>query len=329
MNYNYAPLRRELLRSIRGQKSQNFINRKLNFHYNQVYRWESGYTSISWTNFLKFASACKVDVDLALKKIILYSNKSDRYDLLVRHLVGDTSIKTISKLLGKSRFTVGRWLNKQSEPSLDDILSLIHLQALVLGEFLEAMVPLDQLSTLGPDLKLPLIQKKLFYSDPRIAAVIRCFELKDYLALRVHKEGFIANKLGISIASEIELLKKLTNTKVIRKTNGKYIVQLVRIDTRGDFIGNTNIKKYWTQAAYNYLQQLNEPSTEAIFGYHVFSASAQVCAEIKKEMLDFQARIKALIGTDREPAENLLVLNFQVFNPENVLPNILNHDELL
>lgn len=318
---NYSLLRRELLQIMRGHRSQNFINRKLGFRFNQVYRWESGYTAISWTDFVRFASACRIDVGQALQKTFMFNGKSERYELLVKHLIGDASVTDMSSLLGKSRFTLSRWVNAKSEPTLEDIFALIHLQALLLGEFIEAMVPLDRFRNLDPVLKSRFLLKQLLYSDPRVGAVLRCFELKDYLQLTRHQEGFIAKKLGISIDHEQMLLQKMKNAGVIKRVNGKYEIQLRRFDTSGDFISNTKLKKYWTQVALNYLQRLERPPADSLFGYHVFSVSPKASKEIHKATGEFYARIKSLIGTDAEPAEEILVLNFQIFNPANVLEN--------
>ncbi len=318
----YSSLRRELLQIIRGHRSQAFINRRLGFKFNQIYRWESGYTAITWTDFLKLASVCHVDVESALRKVLLFEGNPRRSDLLIKHLIGETSVTRIASILGKSRFTVARWVKAQSEPTLDDMLSLFHLQALLLGELLGCLVPVEQLSSLDPQLKRQHLQKQLFYSDPRIGVAIRCFELKDYQELRQHQEGFISRKLGIDINDERELILKMNSAGMIKKLKGKYTVQLRRIDTSGHFIGNTKIKKYWTHVACNYLEKLKEPPRDALFGYHVFSASSRTRKEIQKAMAEFQAQVKALIGSDDQPAEELLVLNFHIFNPSQNLGDV-------
>lgn len=316
---DYKILRRELLQIIRGDRSQTFINRRLGFKFNQVYRWESGYTAISWTDFLKVTSICHVDIESTLKKILLYQDKPERYDLLIKHVIGESSVTRIAAILGKSRFTIARWLKAESEPTLQDMLSLFHLQALVLGEFLEFIAPIDRFSKLDSQVKRPLLQRQLFYSEPRVGAVIRCFELKNYLELPKHQEGFIAQKLGIDINDEREMIRKMRNAGVIKKLKGKYRVQIRRIDTMGDFIRNTNLKKYWAQVGCNYLEKLKAPPKDSLFGYHVFSASPQTCRKIQKAMMDFHAQVKALIGSDNQAAEELLVMNFQVFNPSGAL----------
>ena len=47
----------DLLKLIRGKRSQQQMNDRLGHSFNQSYRWEKGITKISWPGFVEYCSA--------------------------------------------------------------------------------------------------------------------------------------------------------------------------------------------------------------------------------------------------------------------------------
>src|SRR5687768_17558011 len=114
---------RELVRAVRGKRSQTAVNRKLGYGFNQVSRWETGRTTISWPAFVKLSAACKVDVAAAARDLF---STSARAEEIVAFFAADAKQTDIAKKLGVSRFTLRRWLASEAAPPLAAILSLVH-----------------------------------------------------------------------------------------------------------------------------------------------------------------------------------------------------------
>lgn len=301
---------------MRGGRSQNYVNRKLGYKFNQVYRWESGYTSIAWSDFLKFASVCRVDTKSALSETLLFKGSQQKSEDLITHLIGDAKVSSVSTLLSKSRFTVGRWLRAESEPMLEDILALIHFQGLALAEFIEKLVPLDSITEIEPQLLSRKRQKQLFCEEPRVAAVLVCFTLSSYLQLPRHEVGFVANKLNLDLDTEKILIQKLVEVGLIHNVDGKFKVADARINTRSNFEDWLGLRKFWTKQALEYLENLKaQPNDVTTFGYHVFAISPKATKELQKALVDFYSNAKAIIGNDKDTAEEIFLLNLQLFKP--------------
>src|SRR5687767_1463566 len=98
---DYALLARELLRELRGRRSQRAISRRLGFESNVIYRWEAGRSTPSAADFfrlvelLKGASAGVVDRFLHHKFELPVGRSLSEPDgvvVLLQHLRGDARI---------------------------------------------------------------------------------------------------------------------------------------------------------------------------------------------------------------------------------------------
>lgn len=102
-------LKAELLKGLRGKRTQGAVSRRLGYEFNQVYRWESGKKRIKWNEFVNLSSACRRDLAKALAKSILYFGDIRRADLILMHLIGNKQASQVIKTLGLSRFSFQNW----------------------------------------------------------------------------------------------------------------------------------------------------------------------------------------------------------------------------
>lgn len=63
----YVELSRQLLRAVRGRRSQVDLSRRIGYRSNMVYRWEAGECAPSAASFLALCQKQRVDVPGALK----------------------------------------------------------------------------------------------------------------------------------------------------------------------------------------------------------------------------------------------------------------------
>ena len=116
-------LARELLRALRGKRSQPLLSRRIGLRSNLVHRWERGRAWPSAPQFFRIARVGGVRVGDGLQRLLgrssavstLELEQSEGTSALLRVLAGARSVKEIAERVGKSRFVVSRWLSGATE----------------------------------------------------------------------------------------------------------------------------------------------------------------------------------------------------------------------
>jgi hypothetical protein len=169
----------------------------------------------------------------------------------------------------------------------------------------------------------PLIQEwlkkstkelNLTYDYPEIAALLRCLELKSYRNLPAHRDGFIAQKLNISLESEKFLLELCAQHEIITFSGSKYISQPEGLDTAGDFKKNVSIKRYWLERSLIFANSLERPPSKSLFAHNVYGASLEVQKKIKDLYHKFYEEVRDVISQDSAPTE-VFILGIQLYCP--------------
>jgi hypothetical protein len=147
------------------------------------------------------------------------------------------------------------------------------------------------------------------YDVPWSQAVLRCLELSDYVALPRHREGWIAQRIGIPLSEEQRCLELLARTGQIQKKRKRWAISEKRtLDTRGNIAAARKVKSWWMQIAANRM----DAGAEGIFSYNVFAVSA---ADLKKIYELHQAYFQQIrnLSALSEPSERVALANIQIF----------------
>ena len=318
---NYSLIKRELLKAIRGKHSQNYVNGKLGYSFNQVYRWEAGYKKIPWLDFVQLCRVCKVDLKAAFRYIDFFDLDPERYDILVKELVADDTLKMVGESIGCSQSQLSRWLNKKIVPTLENILKLIYVRRSRLIDFVSQLTDIHLIPSLLPFYIQEEKERELHFKYPYVAALIRVLDLKQYKGLREHSDTFVAKQLGLPEATVKEALSHLHSLKLIKIENKKAIPQSMRLHVGNNFEYNKRVRKYWTEKALEILNKLQPPKSfearKSLLGYNVFSVSEEGFQKIKKKYLEFYNDIRAILVDDKAETEMVKVLNLQILDPSD------------
>jgi transcriptional regulator with XRE-family HTH domain len=123
----------ELIKRLRGSKSQTAFSRHLGYRCNVLYTWESGRRWPTASVFLRVALKARIDVHAGLKRFLGNAppwlpkdvTKPELIGLLLDELRGGTSIVELARRVGTNRVSAARWLHNQAEPRLPDFLRMI------------------------------------------------------------------------------------------------------------------------------------------------------------------------------------------------------------
>jgi transcriptional regulator with XRE-family HTH domain len=315
--YDYEALASELLRALRGERSQTAFARRLGYKSNIVYSWEAGRAYPTAAKALAAAERVGVDVAGALMALYRKPPGGDRLDpttpegvaQLLNDLRGRASVQQVAKATGKNRYAIARWLKGSAEPRLPDFLRLVEAMTLRL---------IDLLGGLADPLTLPSIRdawrelelaRAATYREPWSQAVLRTLELDAYRSLPCYEPGWIARRLGIEADDEARALELLLATGQIQRTAAGYelLGEARLIDTRRDPRGAQELRVFWSEVALARLRQ----GSDGLYSHSVFGVSEKDLQRIRELQRAYYQEVRALVA-ESAPVERVALLNLQL-----------------
>ena len=311
-------LARQLVRALRGRRSQTALSRRLGQRSNVVYAWESGRRHPASSAWFRLAQRSGIDCEQALRgwlepALAPGTALSTRAGVtgLLRALAAGRSALELARVLEVDRTTVGRWLHGTTEPRLFELLRLIARTTQRLFDFVALFTDPAQLPATRAAYADHAVQQHLAYELPWSHAVLRALELDAYRALPRHQPGFIAQRIGISQAEEERYLAELLRAKQIRRNRGRFVVQRVlTVDTRRREADNLRIKAHWAEVALERLRSGRAPS-DALFSYNLFPIARADLERIRQLHIEYFHRVREIIAESRS-ADDIVLMNLQL-----------------
>ncbi|MBX2802765.1 MAG: helix-turn-helix domain-containing protein [Myxococcales bacterium] len=313
MQVDRHSLARELIRALRGDRSQVQLSRRLGFSTNAVYSWESGRRWPSASRFFFVAQRVGIDVVDALGRF--YPTPPDWLQQepatpswvlsFLQELRGTVPIGVLAERMGRSRFTVSRWLSGRSEPRLPDLLALVDVASLRLLDFVSCFVPPDSLPTTRRAWRRLQAARELAWGSPWAQVVLLGLELADYAALPAHDDAWLAQRLDLPEEEVSEALRRLRAAGQIRRV-GSHLrpAEILSVDLRR--AGAIALKRHWTEVAARRLQH-----DDTMASYNVFTVSEPVLEQIRELQRAHYRAVRALVGSAPR-ADRVVLMNLQL-----------------
>src|SRR4051812_22450166 len=310
---DHALLAAELLRALRGKRSQAAFSRRLGYRSNVVRTWENGRR---WPTAARFFAACtrvKHDARVALARFYgTPPNWLARADpgtsatvaLLLDDLRGGSSIADVARRAGSNRYAVSRWLSGKSEPRLPDFLRMVDATSLRLLDFVACFVDPAALPSAARPWRELETARKVAVDLPWSHAVLRALELDAYRALPRHVPGFVAERVGISREEERRCLQLLAQTKQIKKRAGRWVAHnVLTVDTRRDPSAGRSLLAFWADVGRTHLQRND---ARGLFSYNLFTVSSRDLERLRELHLAYFRQLRSIVAQS-EPAERVVV----------------------
>lgn len=315
---NHEELASELLRALRGKRSQVAFSRRLGYRSNIASRWENGRCYPTAAETFAIARKLRVDVRDNLRaffrspRLWLESVELDQPRGLVTllgELRGAVSIVDLAAELAVSRFRVARWLHGDTQPKLPEFLALVDAMSLRLPEFVAVLVMPAQLPSLSRELTRQRAARDAAFTRPWSHAVLRALELTDYAGLTSHTPGLLARKLGISEQEEALCLTLLSRAGQVRKQQGRYQPTRVEaVDLRSEVERLRELKAFWLERARERLLA----GHDGVFGFNLFAVSTHDLAVIRELYLRLYHEVSAIVARS-QPSECVALWSTQLF----------------
>jgi Domain of unknown function (DUF4423) len=304
----------EVLRALRGERSQRAFARRLGYRANPITDWEHGRRFPTAVETLRAARLVGVDVRAAFAAFHPAAPPDDSADGFsiapwLSAICGTTPVAHVAARAGFSRFAVGRWLKDGARPRLPDFFRCVDAITGRLPDLVAALVPIAEVPSLQRRYENMRAARRLAYDAPWTEGVLRSLECEDYRALPAHADGFIATRLGMPLAAEREALHRLEAASVIRLENGLWRQHgALTVDTRGTKDDLSLILRHWTAVSY---RRIAERRPRDLFAYNMMSVS-RADYEVVRDLLRRTFREIQSIVAASEPSERVALLNLQL-----------------
>ena len=314
-------LQMDILKCMRGNKSQTWMSRRLGHSYNKYSKWEAGTLGLPWTEFNKIAKILRVDLGEPLKKYLLFHGPCHKYDVFIEHLIGEMKTAEVAALTGVSRFTVRRWVHRECCPATTEVLALIDRLTPRLPEVIAEWVEIEKIPSLRDKWNKREAERTIYYESPWAAAVIRCLELSQYSEQNEPKSDFIAKYIGISKEQEKATISALKKIKAIRRKGGRWYANENRLYTNVDKLGFNRLRLYWLNRIVNHLEKTPGGTKGAIAGQTIFSISDKGFEKIRVLFHEFYKNVRMVIEEDKGPPSIVGILSSQLFDLKTLRPD--------
>jgi transcriptional regulator with XRE-family HTH domain len=306
MDYELAS--RELVRALRGRRSQTATRRRLKRSSNVLSAWESGSRYPSASDFLELLRLSGQAPQQLLSRFAPCRGASTRALVAswLNALTRDRPQAELSRSLGVNRNTVARWLAGSTEPRLPQLLAFLEVTTQRALDFMTEVAPPERLPSVAPAYRDLQEQRELAYRMPWAHAVLRALELEQYRALPRHMPGFIAGCTGLTLEQEEQCLAALLRAKQIQRKQGRFrVARVLAVDTRQDPAGNLALKQHWFQAAAGALTQHGVPA-DGLASYNLFAISDADLGRVRQAHLDYYERLRAIVAESQQPTRVVL-----------------------
>lgn len=301
----------ELLRALRGRRSQQVLCRRLGSKSNVVHQWERGHSFPTASRALQVAARVGVDVKAAFREFYRTAPRwLDEHDpatpagvaAFLEDLRGSTSVVELARYSGKSRFAVARFLAGDAEPRLPDFLRLIEASSLRLLDFIEQLVDPRLLPSVKERWQKLSAARRLAYDEPWSQAVLRALELSSYAALPAHERGWIARRIGISVEEEDQCIERLANSgQIVWSAMRWKIENVMTLDTRRDPDAARRLRAWWLRRGAARVEAGQRGLMYNLLG--VSSADLERLRELQKAYL---TEVRAIVARS-EPVEHVVL----------------------
>jgi transcriptional regulator with XRE-family HTH domain len=317
-DFDYERVAAELLRAIRGRRSQAAFARRVGCRGNAIYTWEAGRNFPTAARTFLAARRAGIDGLAALRRFYVrppaWLERSDptRPAVLARlldDLRGKTSVQAIARATGRSRFAVARWLKGQTEPRLPDFLRMIEATSLRLLDFLACLADPALLPSVAGAWRDLEATRRAAYDAPWSQVVLRALELDDYRALPAHEPGWLARRLGLPLEEEQRSLELLVHSgQVVRDAAGRHRpARVTTVDTRRDPEAAHRLRVFYSRVGTERLAR--DPA--AASAYNLFGVSRADLARLRELQRAYFREMRAIIARS-EPVEAIALANLQL-----------------
>ncbi len=314
-------LAREMVRAVRGKRSQAAFNRRFGFKTNVVSTWERGKRQPTAAQFFQLVERLGVDVRARLRAFFHepagpagHFGADTPLDAVVlalfEQLRGTATVVSIAARMNKHRVAVARWLKGQTEPRLPELMALVDALCPRLVEFVAVFCDPAKVPSVARAWADLAAQRRIAFEEPWSHALLRALELDAYAELPEHEAGVLGSAVGLSCAEEARLLEQLAACRQVTRKGGRWSQsRSMAVDTGGRSKDAERLKQHWASVA---LARLREGHLgDGLFSFNLFVISNDDYERIRQLHLRYFNELRAIVQNSVKN-ERVVLVNQQL-----------------
>jgi transcriptional regulator with XRE-family HTH domain len=296
----------ELIRALRGKRSQAAFSRKLGFKSNIVNRWEARQAFPLASTFLRAVATLQKKRASPLVRffprlppasLALEDGSARSVAAFLRELRGKTPILSVAKQSGYNRYSVSRWLEGRVEPRLPQLLRLIEAMSRRSLDFIACCVDPALLPSVAHAHERLSLVRQTAYEQPWSHAVLRALELAP--PGETKHLPWLRDRLGATDAEISRALALLEATGQVKRRGGRWRLEdVISVNTAHDRERALALKVSWAETALERMRR----GAPGNYGYSVFAISKGDLRRIRDVHLEYVRAMQAIIA-DSAPGE--------------------------
>lgn len=310
---------RQLIRAIRGHRSQEAFSRRLGYTSNPVADWEAGRRFPTAAETLRACRLAQIDVSGAFQRFsaqtapILGEADDDGVAAWLGALRGNTAIKEIAERVDESRYAVARWLSGDTRPRLPEFLALVDALTSRMSDLVAEIVPIESVPALVVAHEQRRASRRIGFEEPWVQLVMYLLETEDYRGLGRHVPGWIAERLEIPVEVEERCLKRAEDAGlVVREKGGPYrLKEVLTIDMGAEPEATRRLKAHWAELG---PRRAVAPHVGDLVSYNTFAVSREDLERIREAHIRYFMEVRSIVAntsrTEVAALVNVQLLSF-------------------
>ena len=312
---------RELLREIRGKRSQVAFSRRLGYKSNVAADWEGGHRAPTATVLLYALERVGIDVSTGFETFHAGSAPAveEGIDAWLRALQGSARQSEIARRFGVSRHRIRRWMSGEAEPRVPEFLGLIQALTGRAPDWVAAFVPIEEVPSLHGQFLAARAAARLIYDHPWSAAVRVLIDSDAYRADPT--DAFLAAALRLDPETLGATLDALLASGLARREGERLAPNSsFTADARASEEDQRRLKAHWARVA---ADRLEDPHEEDLVSMNLFAVSHADLEKVRQLQRAYFRELRSLVAASQpEEAAALVLMQLVSLLPSAQVPDL-------
>lgn len=301
---------RQLLRALRGPRSQVAFSRRLGYRGNVAAKWEGGHRFPTFGETLRAALRTGVDVPEVLAAFHASSagewspDEPERIDAWLSALRARTPQALLAERAGLSRQQVGRLLSGRARGRLPQVLALVDALTGRLPDLVRGLVPIEQVPALVRQARVRSALARLAFAHPWSPAAQAWLGGQGAVPL-AEAPRRLAESLELEEVHCAELVDALIDAQAAA-VDGDMLVPgppaTVEIEASREDV--QALRAHWAAVS---AARVRGPGPDDLFSFNVFAVSREDLVRIKEAQRRFYREVRAIVADSPPEVTALLV----------------------
>lgn len=304
----------DIVREIRGERSQESVNSALGLNFNQMHRWESGRKRILWSEFVEFCRICDISLVNALQETVQYSRQVDQGHILFSHLVPSLELEAFT-----SRYQVGaqvarRWRGGESNLTLEGALQAIEFRMHSVLPFLGKILDISRVPILAKISAAEQARRELLYMHPALGMLLTTLHVDKVRRAPRHDLKLFLEYMPINPDYLQQLLDLGVSTGLLLEVDGRYDTPNLALNMRANPRRALDFYRYWTQRAEEVQRDIASETSDTFFPTFIVTTNAESRRKISEAIAHLRTTIANAVRSD-DPIDRMSVIQVSCFTP--------------